>query len=122
MNFRNLRRHSVYIALNAVEAVETKYPLITPAMSVASIHTKHALEALHPNIAVFRHPDHVPDRRVLQSELWTSIQGMKLSAASASELPGDAIKAFYGMGEDTILFWVRQAVTEDIVQGLLKHA
>ena len=36
--------------------VEKEYPLIDPAVSVSSWHTKHALEALHPNIAVFRHP------------------------------------------------------------------
>ena len=28
-------------------------------MSMSSSHTKHTLEALHPNIACMRHPDHI---------------------------------------------------------------
>ena len=36
--------------------VEKEYPLIDPEVTVSSAHTKHTLEALHPNISVFRHP------------------------------------------------------------------
>ncbi|GAA5969449.1 hypothetical protein JCM21900_006502 [Sporobolomyces salmonicolor] len=35
------------------------YKEVTQTMSMSSSHTKHALEDLHPNIAVMRHPDHM---------------------------------------------------------------
>ncbi|KAH9914591.1 phospholipase D/nuclease [Fomitopsis serialis] len=35
------------------------YKEVTQEMSMDSSHTKHALEALHPNIACMRHPDHI---------------------------------------------------------------
>ncbi|KAI0310875.1 phospholipase D/nuclease, partial [Amylostereum chailletii] len=35
------------------------YKEVTQTMSMSSSHTKKALEALHPNIAVMRHPDHI---------------------------------------------------------------
>jgi len=36
------------------------YKEVTQALSLSSAHTKHVLEALHPNITVMRHPDHNP--------------------------------------------------------------
>ncbi|KAH9926358.1 phospholipase D/nuclease [Amylocystis lapponica] len=35
------------------------YKEVTQTMSMSSHHTKEALEALHPNIACMRHPDHI---------------------------------------------------------------
>ncbi|EMD36120.1 hypothetical protein CERSUDRAFT_116030 [Gelatoporia subvermispora B] len=35
------------------------YKEVTQTMSMSSSHTKHALEALHSNIACMRHPDHI---------------------------------------------------------------
>ncbi|KZV71453.1 phospholipase D [Peniophora sp. CONT] len=35
------------------------YKEVTQTMNMSSSHTKHALEALHPNIACMRHPDHI---------------------------------------------------------------
>ncbi|MCJ1249012.1 hypothetical protein MMC30_006233 [Trapelia coarctata] len=70
-----------------------------------TLHTKHALEALHPNISVFRHPDHLPDAQSLQSSFMSSLQNLSLTAATASKLPADALKAIYGMNEDVILYW-----------------
>jgi phospholipase D1/2 len=52
---------------------------------------------------VFRHPDHLPDTQVLTSSFLSSIQGMKMTAANLTKLPGDAIKSIYGMNEDTVL-------------------
>lgn len=43
--------------------VEKEYPLIDPAVTVSSAHTKHTLEALHPNISVFRHPGEFHDHQ-----------------------------------------------------------
>ena len=76
-----------------------------PFVTVCSSHTKHALEKLHPNIAVFRHPDHLPDAQTLQSSFISSLQNLSLSAKTASQLPGDALKAIYGMNDDVILYW-----------------
>lgn len=89
----------------SLEHMERENPLIVPPVPVCSYHTKHALEALHPNISVFRHPDHLPDRQTLQSSFLSSLQNLSLSAKTASQLPQDALKAIYGMNEDVILYW-----------------
>ncbi|KAK4692964.1 phospholipase D1/2, partial [Lecanoromycetidae sp. Uapishka_2] len=89
----------------SLEHVEKENPLIVPPLTVCSYHTKHALEALHPNISVFRHPDHLPDAQTLQSSFISSLQHISLSAKKAAELPTDALKAIYGMNEDVILYW-----------------
>lgn len=81
------------------------YKEVTQALTLSSSHTKHALEDLHPNIAVFRHPDHLPDRQTLTSNLISSFQNLKLGAAALAKMPGDSIKAMYGMSEDVILYW-----------------
>jgi phospholipase D1/2 len=72
---------------------------------VNSAHTKTALEALHPNIAVFRHPDHIPDGADIKNDLTHSFQNMSLDASGLSKLPGDAVKALYGTKGDTVLYW-----------------
>lgn len=89
----------------SLEHVERENPLMVPPLTVCSYHTKHTLEALHPNIAVFRHPDHLPDAQTLQSSFFSSLQHLSLSAKTASQLPEDALKAIYGMNEDVVLYW-----------------
>lgn len=89
----------------SLEHFEQTVPLIAPPLTVCSYHTKHALEELHPNIVVFRHPDHLPDTQTLQSSFMSSLQNFKLTAASAGQLPHDALKALYGVNEDTVLYW-----------------
>ncbi|KAL8768775.1 MAG: hypothetical protein Q9209_005063 [Squamulea sp. 1 TL-2023] len=89
----------------SLEYLESENQLMNPFVPVCSSHTKHALENLHPNIAVFRHPDHLPDAQSLQSSLVSSLQNLSLSAKTATTLPLDALKAVYGMNEDVILYW-----------------
>jgi phospholipase D1/2 len=89
----------------SMEYFEAENPLIAPPVTVSSSHTKHALEDLHPNIAVFRHPDHLPDAQTMQSNLVSSLQNLKLDAATASRMGGDALKAMYGITDDVILYW-----------------
>ncbi|KAL8939295.1 MAG: hypothetical protein Q9216_003430 [Gyalolechia sp. 2 TL-2023] len=89
----------------SLEYVESENQLMNPIVPVCSSHTKHALEKLHPNISVFRHPDHLPDAQTLQSSVVSSFQNMSLSAKTAASLPLDALKAVYGMNEDVILYW-----------------
>ncbi|KZF26507.1 phospholipase D/nuclease [Xylona heveae TC161] len=100
-----LSRLGLAATFASLEEVEAQNPLITPPVTVSSSHTKHALEELHPNISVFRHPDHLPDAQTFQSSLTSSLQKMTLDPATASKLPEDALKALYGMNEDVILYW-----------------
>ena len=81
------------------------YKEVTQALTLSSSHTKHALENLHPNIAVFRHPDHLPDRQELASDITTSLQHMSLDSASLTKMSKDALKGLYGMNDDVILYW-----------------
>jgi phospholipase D1/2 len=71
---------------------------------VCSEHTKHALE-LHPNIAVFRHPDHTPSGQVLESEIVSGIKNFSFKTFDLAKLPEDGLKALYGMNNDIILYW-----------------
>lgn len=79
--------------------------MLTVARAVSSSHTKHALEGLHPNIAVFRHPDHLPDRQELASSITSSLQNLTLDTVSLAKMSGDALKGLYGMNDDVILYW-----------------
>ncbi|GFF70336.1 hypothetical protein IFM62136_07814 [Aspergillus lentulus] len=84
------------------------YKEVTQALTphaVSSSHTKHALEDLHPNIAVFRHPDHLPDRQGLASSISSSLQNLTLDTVSIAKMSGDALKGLYGMNDDVILYW-----------------
>lgn len=89
----------------SLEYVESVNQLMEPILPVCSSHTKHALENLHPNISVFRHPDHLPDAQTVQASFISSLQNLSLSAKTAASLPIDALKAVYGMNEDVILYW-----------------
>ena len=89
----------------SLEHVEAQNPLIVPPLTVSSSHTKQVLESLHPNIAVFRHPDHLPAAQTLESSFISSLKHMSLNAASASNLSEDALKAIYGVNSDIILYW-----------------
>lgn len=100
-----LSRLGLAATFASLEYLEAENPLIGPFVTVCSSHTKHALEKLHPNISVFRHPDHLPDAQTLQSSFISSLQNLSLSAKTASQLPGDALKAIYGMNDDVILYW-----------------
>lgn len=81
------------------------YKEVTQALTLSSSHTKHALEDLHPNIAVFRHPDHLPDRQELTSSITSSFHNMSLDSASLGKMSKDALKGLYGMNDDVILYW-----------------
>jgi phospholipase D1/2 len=95
----------MFAIFESLEQVEKDDPLIAPPITVSSSHTKHALEDLHPNIAVMRHPDHLPDQKAMAASIMNQFSNFKLTAASASSLPGDALKAIYGVSEDTVLYW-----------------
>lgn len=98
-------RLGLEVIFKSLEEWEKTDPLIAPPITVSSAHTKHHLEDLHPNIGVFRHPDHLPDAAVLHSNFLSSIQNMKFTAANLAQLPGDGLKAIYGAHEGTVLYW-----------------
>ncbi|KAI2423890.1 hypothetical protein LOZ30_005859 [Ophidiomyces ophidiicola] len=81
------------------------YKEVTQALALSSSHTKHHLEDLHPNIAVFRHPDHLPDKKTLHSNVVSGFQNMTLNPAGIAKLSGDALKGLYGMSDNVILYW-----------------
>ncbi|WYZ46353.1 hypothetical protein EsH8_IX_000578 [Colletotrichum jinshuiense] len=82
------------------------YKEVEAALTLKSSHTRNYLESLHPNIGVFRHPDHVPTGYDFQSELRQNFSNMNLNTFTLSKASGDAIKAIYGTATDGVtLFW-----------------
>ena len=100
-----LTRIGLDVIFKSLEVWEETDPLIAPPITVSSAHTKHILEALHPNIGVFRHPDHLPDAAVLQSSFLSSLQNMSFTPAKLAQLPGDGLKAIYGAHNGTVMYW-----------------
>ncbi|KAI1081638.1 phospholipase D/nuclease [Whalleya microplaca] len=94
-------------AERGVEVRVIVYKEVTQALTIDSAHTKHALEALHPNIRVFRHPDHLPtDRSKLESAFeGLSLDTLKLDAFNLRQFSGDALKELYGSFGDSVLYW-----------------
>ncbi|CAH0048808.1 unnamed protein product [Clonostachys solani] len=79
------------------------YREVEAALTCNSQHTRKALEALHPNISVFRHPDHTPTGYDLVSELGSSFAHLtNFDLAKASD---EALKALYGTADGMVLFW-----------------
>ncbi|CAH0015527.1 unnamed protein product [Clonostachys rhizophaga] len=79
------------------------YREVEAALTCNSQHTRKALEALHPNISVFRHPDHTPTGYDLVSELGSSLAHLtNFDLAKASD---EALKALYGTADGMVLFW-----------------
>ncbi|KAI1335858.1 phospholipase D/nuclease [Xylariaceae sp. FL0016] len=83
------------------------YKEVTQALTLDSAHTKHHLEGLHPNIKVFRHPDHVPTNRNKLEEAFEglSLDNLRMNTFSLSKVSGDALKELYGSVGDTVLYW-----------------
>ena len=100
-----LTRLGLDVIFKSLEEVERTDPLIQPPITVSSAHTKHALEALHPNIAVFRHPDHLPDAAVLHGSFISALQNMSFSPAKLAQMPADSLKAIYGAHDGTVMYW-----------------
>ncbi|EFX02733.1 phospholipase [Grosmannia clavigera kw1407] len=81
------------------------YKEVPQALTLNSAHTKHALEALHPNIRVFRHPDHLPNGHDIQADFETAFSNMSMGAFDLSKMGQDALKALYGTSDDMVLYW-----------------
>ncbi|KAI0393490.1 phospholipase D/nuclease [Xylariaceae sp. FL0594] len=83
------------------------YKEVPQALTLDSAHTKHALEALHPRIKVFRHPDHTPTSRARLEQAFAglSLNNLNLNAFNLSKVSGDALKELYGSFGDTVLYW-----------------
>ncbi|TLD16204.1 uncharacterized protein PgNI_01688 [Pyricularia grisea] len=81
------------------------YKEVPQALTLNSAHTKHWLEGLHPNIKVFRHPDHTPNANDVRTELADSFQNISLGSFKLSTLPIDTLKSLYGTADDIVLYW-----------------
>lgn len=83
------------------------YKEVTQALTLDSRHTRHALEELHPNIKVFRHPDHIPNINDAQADLQAELANLqsRLTAFSLSKASGSALQALYGSAGDMVLYW-----------------
>ncbi|KKA31135.1 hypothetical protein TD95_000597 [Thielaviopsis punctulata] len=81
------------------------YKEVEAALTLDSNHTRRHLEALHPNISVFRHPDHAPTGYDLKTNFSNTFSGVELTAAGLSKLSSNVIKDIYGTREDVILYW-----------------
>jgi phospholipase D1/2 len=58
---------------------------------------------LHPNISVFRHPDHAPAGYDIASEIGNSFKNLtNFDLATVSK---DTLKAIYGAADDVVLYW-----------------
>lgn len=73
----------------------------------ASQHTKRALEALHPNIKVFRYPDHHPGNDIVTGlqDLRNSLKNFSLKTFDLARASEDVLKSIYGTADDIVLFW-----------------
>ncbi|KAK7998141.1 hypothetical protein PG989_006181 [Apiospora arundinis] len=83
------------------------YKEVTQALTLDSAHTRHHLEGMHPNIKVFRHPDHIPSVNDARADLEGEIQSLtkRMNAAALSKISGDALKTLYGSAGDVVLYW-----------------
>ncbi|KAI1268919.1 phospholipase D/nuclease [Xylariaceae sp. FL1019] len=94
-------------AERGVEVNVIVYKEVTQALTLDSAHTKHALEALHPNVRVFRHPDHAPTSTGKLEAAFSglSLDSLRLNAMGLSKCPQGALKELYGAFGDTVLYW-----------------
>ncbi|KAI0478475.1 phospholipase D/nuclease [Xylariaceae sp. FL0804] len=94
-------------AERGVEVRVIVYKEVTQALTLDSLHTKHALEKLHPNIKVFRHPDHLPTNtnKLEQAFDGLSLDNLKMNAFNLSKVSGNALKELYGSFGDSVLYW-----------------
>lgn len=72
---------------------------------MSSEHTKKHLESLHPNIRVFRHPDHVPDKKDVEDSVLSKLKGLALDTVKLSNMSNDEVRQIYGSKEETVLYW-----------------
>jgi phospholipase D1/2 len=63
------------------------------------------LEALDPNICIFRHPDHLPDKDTVAESLVDKFKEVTLSIADASKLTAAEKQSIYGLSNDVVLYW-----------------
>ncbi|KAK0103164.1 hypothetical protein ONS96_005771 [Cadophora gregata f. sp. sojae] len=102
-NYR-IDRMLLAAAERGVKANVIIYKEVSQILTLCSDHTKKALQ-LHPNIAVFRHPDHAPSGQVIRSELVSSIRNFSLKSLQLADVPADAFRALYGVHKDVVLYW-----------------
>ena len=88
------------LAAAAARGVEVKivvYKEVEAALTLNSHYTKRVLEARHYNIAVMRHPDHVPDAINSAADMYQELKdGYRFC---------DFLRGLYGIKDSKVLFW-----------------
>lgn len=54
---------------------------------------------------MFRHPDHLPDHKDVETSLVSELENLTLDSAKLSTLSGDTLKKVYGTKDDVVLYW-----------------
>ncbi|KAL0933156.1 phospholipase d active site motif protein [Colletotrichum truncatum] len=94
------------IVYKEVEAALTLHNRRLTRANTPAKHTRTYLESLHPNIGVFRHPDHIPTGYDLNSEIGQNFSNLSLNTFTLSKFSTDALKTIYGTATDgVVLFW-----------------
>lgn len=60
---------------------------------------------MHPNIKVFRHPDHIPSGSDIAADLHASFTNLSMRTFDLATLSRDAVKSLYGASGDAVLYW-----------------
>ncbi|VBB73919.1 Putative protein of unknown function [Podospora comata] len=83
------------------------YKEVEAALTLNSAHTKNHLQGLHPNIKVFRYPDHHPAKNVVSGlqDLHTSLVSLDLKNFNLAKASQSAVEGLYGTADDVVLFW-----------------
>ncbi|KAH8805791.1 hypothetical protein F5884DRAFT_459135 [Xylogone sp. PMI_703] len=99
-----LDRMLVEAAERGVKVNIIVYKEVEAVLTLDSAHTKHALE-VHPNIAVFRHPDHAPSGQVIESEIKSTFKDFSFKTLDLCKLPSETLSKLYGVNDDVVLYW-----------------
>lgn len=73
---------------------------------VSSHHTKHSLEALHPNISVFRYPDHYSGVKGAISSTKSTLQSVVAGgAAGLGKISDETLQSMFAIAGGPTLLW-----------------
>ncbi|KAJ5107867.1 phospholipase D/nuclease [Penicillium angulare] len=79
---------------------------VPQVMYLSSKHTKHALEALHPNISVFRYPDHIQGAQGMLSSTKSLFQSVTAAGATGlGKVSDETLQTLFALAGGPTLLW-----------------
>ncbi|KAL2807962.1 phospholipase D/nuclease [Aspergillus granulosus] len=79
---------------------------VPQVMYLSSKHTKRALEALHPNISVFRYPDHISGAQGVFSSTKSLLQSVTAAGATGlGKISDETLQTLFGIAGGPTLLW-----------------